>query len=53
MPDIACTAQTGAVWKLDGEPCGCNLTDGHGGDHECSCGSWWVDSIRRDKESDR
>ena len=53
MPDIACTAQTGAVWKLDGEPCGCNLADGHEGDHECSCGSWWVDSIRRDKEGDR
>lgn len=44
----ACPAQTGPVWKLGGEPCGCSLPQGHEGDHECSCGSWWVDAVRRD-----
>lgn len=48
MDDQTCTAQTGPVWKCGGERCGCVLAAGHDGDHECSCGSWWVDSIRRD-----
>jgi hypothetical protein len=51
--DSTCRAQTGPVWKLDGEPCGCMKTVGHADDHECSCGSWWVDSIRTDDGSDR
>jgi hypothetical protein len=44
-----CPAQTGPVWDFGGEPCGCMLLEGHSGDHECDCGSWWVDSIRRDQ----
>jgi hypothetical protein len=52
VADATCPAQTGPVWKVDGEPCGCTLPKGHTQDHECSCGSWWVDSIRRDKEND-
>lgn len=56
-----CPAQTGPVWKLGGEPCGCVLPADHidrsadeliNGicvrDHQCSCGAWWVDEIRRD-----
>jgi hypothetical protein len=52
-----CPAQTGPVWKTGGEPCGCILPEGHETspdirerDHECSCGAWWVDSIRRDRQ---
>jgi hypothetical protein len=58
---VKCPAQTGPIWKLGGEPCGCILDEGHvdlpadvlinglgARDHQCSCGSWWVDSIRRD-----
>jgi hypothetical protein len=55
-----CTAQTGPVWKLDGESCGCDLPAGHetepphqidgidSRDHQCGCGSWWVNEVRRD-----
>jgi len=62
----ACTAQTGPIWKLGGEPCGCTLPEGHENapigettngitsrDHQCDCGSWWVDEIRRDRPSIR
>lgn len=46
-----CTAQTGPIWKNDGEPCGCTVEVGpdgtHDGDHMCSCGAWWVDRARR------
>lgn len=59
-----CPARTGPIWKLDGEACGCTLPEGHENepptlingigsrDHQCGCGSWWVDSIRRDRLSD-
>jgi hypothetical protein len=47
-----CPAQTGPVWKLGGEPCGCVLPEGHDGDHTCSCGSWFIDSVRRDRPSE-
>jgi hypothetical protein len=43
-----CHAQVGPIWKLDGETCGCKLPERHEGDHECPCGSWWVDSVRTD-----
>jgi hypothetical protein len=59
-----CPAQTGPVWKDDAEVHGCILPEGHellplgqtingieARDHRCSCGAWWVDSIRRDKPS--
>ena len=57
-----CPAQTGPIWKLDGEPCGCVLSAGHetrprhdidgidSRDHQCDCGSWWTDSIRKDQD---
>lgn len=60
--DDPCTAQTGPIWKLGGESCGCYLPAGHeqlpagqeingidARDHQCSCGSWWVDSLRVDR----
>lgn len=60
MAEQTCHAQTGPVWKLGVEPCGCRLSDGHENEpphkidgidsrtHQCDCGSWWSDSIRRD-----
>jgi len=50
---MTCPAQTGPAWKLGGEVCGCVLAEGHENltdtrYHECDCGSWWSDSIRRD-----
>lgn len=48
-----CPAQTGPVWKADGEPCGCTLAPGHEGDHLCGCGAWWVDSVRRDRDAEQ
>jgi hypothetical protein len=60
MREQNCIAQTGPVWKLGGEPCGCRLPAGHETEpphpidgidsrtHQCDCGSWWSDSIRRD-----
>lgn len=49
---VTCPAQTGPVWKLGGEPCGCTLPEGHPREHECSCGSWWVNSVRVDRQPD-
>lgn len=49
---MTCPAQTGPVWKDGGEPCGCVLPADHDvtkTDHQCSCGAWWVDSVRRDR----
>jgi hypothetical protein len=45
-----CPAQTGPVWKCGGEPCGCILPADHpkDQDHQCDCGAWWIDSVRRD-----
>ncbi|MGE5828847.1 MAG: hypothetical protein ACM30G_10885 [Micromonosporaceae bacterium] len=41
-----CPEQTGPVWKLRGETCGCVLPASHlddpTSDHECSCGAWWA-----------
>ena len=64
MRPPTCPLQTGPAWKDDGEPCGCILAEGHellptgqtidgieARDHRCSCGAWWVDSIRRDRPS--
>jgi hypothetical protein len=58
---LLCPAQTGPIWKLDGEVCGCTLPAGHESlppeetingapapDHQCGCGAWWVDEIRQD-----
>lgn len=63
MAEQTCPAQTGPVWKLGGERCGCRLPAGHedieppveidginSHTHQCDCGSWWSDSIRRDRE---
>lgn len=64
MQQPACPARTGPIWKLDAETCGCVLPEGHellplgqaidgieARDHQCDCGAWWVDSIRRDRPS--
>jgi hypothetical protein len=53
-----CGAWVGPIWKLDGETCVCMLPPGHvergegpaGGDHVCSCGSWFVDSVAHPRE---
>jgi hypothetical protein len=58
-----CPAQTGPIWKLGGEPCGCRLHAGHETEppydiegissrtHQCDCGSWWSDVLRKDAHS--
>lgn len=43
-----CEAQTGPIWKLGGEPCGCTVpASAPHVTHRCSCGTWWDDSCRR------
>lgn len=48
-----CRKWVGPIWKMDGETCVCKLRADHsdgqfGADHECSCGSWFVDSVARE-----
>jgi hypothetical protein len=50
MSNDLCRKWVGPVWKLDGETCVCKLRVDHadgqfGGDHECECGAWFVDSV--------
>lgn len=55
MADLLCGSRCGPIWKLDGEVCVCVEPAGHverqdstfGADHLCSCGAWFVDSVKQ------
>lgn len=52
MDAEVCRKWVGPIWKLNGETCVCKLRADHadgqfGADHECDCGTWFVDSVAK------